>query len=184
MIRRSAAPALAVCCLVYAWCFVLDTGAHRKLVAWRVRRLVHQARNSLNRTSSADQLMTMARSSWEYESVIAIAGVGKIGSAAKPHIRDLAVLLDSPKPAVSQEAARALEKLAPHSKKALPQLVTRIQKQPPDATTWIAIEAVGALGAEATEAIPLLERMKGCEPAMFRGCVADAIERIRRKETQ
>ncbi len=91
MIRRSATPVLAVCCLVYAWCFVLDTGAHRKLVAWRVRRLVHQARNSLNRTSSADKLMTMARSSWEYESVIAIAGVRNIGAAAKPHIRDLAM---------------------------------------------------------------------------------------------
>lgn len=121
--------------LAAAWFLVLDTAASRRLTNRSIDRLVRLARADPDDLSSARELLATSLSPNEYTACRATAALGDLGEAAVPIVVEIAQRMDSGNPCVSQEAAKALSRLRPISKAALPQLVARIQKQYPDATT-------------------------------------------------
>lgn len=108
--------------------------------------------------------------------------LGNLGRAATPVVPEIADLMVSSNPCVSQEAAKSLGKLGPVAEPALPQLVQQVEKVPSDATTWFAIEAIGKIGGAARDRIPVLMRRRDSEPEMFRGTVQRAIDAIQAGE--
>jgi hypothetical protein len=155
----------------------------RWLCVWQIKSIASAARAHPEAERHARALLAIAQgptgsSVQRFRAVYAVSEVGKLGPAASPIVLDLADLLDSPCDTVSQQAGRALENLRSVSGPAADRIAQRVGKDPRDATTWLAVRALGACGAPAEKHIPLLRTLDGQEPAMFSGAVARAIEAI------
>lgn len=162
----------------FMWCFALDTVTSRKITNWKINRIAERARNDPQDSRFVKQLIAMTRSRNSFTACTATQALGTLGDAARPVILDIAKLMDSSNMCVSQEAAKALERLGHLSEPALPHLISRIKKEPRDATAWFAIQAVGEIGRPAVKVLPLLRSLQGSEPKMFEGTVKQTIRRL------
>lgn len=182
--RRSSAlwVVVAFCVLVatvvFAWLFMLDTAARRRMVSARARRMAEEARQHPDDPRYARRLLSMARSSYSFEATVATVALGEIGEAAIPVIDELAGLIQSPDGFIAREAASSLAKLGPLSEPALDALVKQVERgDPDDDTTWFSAEAIGRIGHPARKFIPLL-RLKIGQNEIFDGRLREAIERL------
>jgi HEAT repeat protein len=160
------------------WCCVADTTASRKITSAKMDQLAQLAISNKSDSRYAKQLLSMAKSQHDFTACRATNTLGRLGEAALPIITDIAALMNSPNGCVSQEAAKALKRLGPLSEAVLPQLRERIEREPSDATTWFAVQALGEIGQPAMECLPLLRAKAGSEPEMFKGTVLHAIQKI------
>lgn len=160
------------------WCCFADTNMHRRISSSRMDRLAQLAIDSKGDGRYTTQLLSMAKSQNHFTACRATNTLGRLGEAASPIINEIAALMDSPNHCVSQEAAKALKRLGPLSAAAIPEIRSRIQREPSDATTWFAVQALGEIGEPARECLPLLRTKSGSEPEMFKGAVLRAIQKI------
>jgi len=166
--------------IVIGICWFIPLVSHWAFL-WRINTLVSMAQSYPKDIAPARALIQIAKGplnsqNQKVRSTYAIHAVGQVGPAASPVVSDLADLLDSPE--VSQQSARALKNLGSISGPVANRIALRVSKMPRDATTWLAVNALGACGAAAEKHIPLLRTLEGREPEMFRGAVARAIVAI------
>lgn len=170
--------------ILVLWCYVLDTNQSRRWTSARIATLIEQAKSNPQDSRCALRLLSMARSSSSFKACTATSGLGELGDAAIPIITEIAKLLDSPNPCVSQEAAKSLAKLGIRSLPALAALENKVKKRPTDATTWFAVQAIGKIGEPANRCVSTLIEMRGTEPAMFRGVLEEAIDNIGKRQDE
>lgn len=160
-------------------CFnTFDTVGNRRIASSNIREIIDLARKNPNDTRYAQSLLSMSHSNWDFEACLATNALGDIGPAASPFIHEIAQLMNSPKPCVSQEAAKSLKRLGVLSEPVLQELIVRINQKPADATTWFAVQALGKIGRPAYRYIGQIKAMQPQEPEMFKGTVKRTISEI------
>jgi HEAT repeat protein len=120
----------------------------------------------------------MTQSTYSFEAVVAVSGLGDVGDAAIPIINDIATLLKSDDSTIRREAARSLAKLGPRSSVVLNELVFLVAKDPSDDESWFAAEAIGEIGEPAIEHLDFLRSRLGTGAPQFDDSLLGAISKL------
>lgn len=161
--------AVLICVTISSYChlFLFDSVGRRRLVHWRIQRIVAAARRQPDDPKYARQLLDFAHGEYNFEATTATVALGDLDRTAGPVVQEIADLMDSENPFVRRDAALSLAKLGPLAAEALPALnakVSLIGGSSKFEQINFAVFAIGKMGSHARDSLPVLKSKLGNNP--------------------